>query len=410
MSTDTLTRQPLELHVEVDPKGQVDSVTPVSWTITEELVQTIADLHYTNPHVILIVASRHKETYGKKSTIAYKATKVYAIDLRATPKAYVQFSRPGDNVIIAAVVDLNKEYRLRDVSEWSRQPSRMYFTVNEKKQILEYLDSFDEPIASFIQRVNIPKEFFAKPPRKFTKGLVTQFFPAYAVDQCHFKKRVGISVLLSIPVQIYGVFARLVTLLYGLFMLERGMRVKSFFALNPHDFARGFESSFWLEDKNGKSRVSFWKYLSPPALVVYAFLLALAVLVLSIIPTVVLLVKYDDPFGEFFTWGEFLITALIGDGIAAVIIGLIWLVASYDGREFIADAYWWIATRLRNKSLHGEARSEKAKLSAEQQLIAQLTQRAQASATITTPEDVKDNTIKLAFYNLKMKVCKPFAT
>lgn len=410
VETATLVRQPIELHVEVNPNGEVTPVVPVSWTITEELVQTIADLHYTNPHVLLIVASRRTETYGKKTTYSYDATKTYAIDLMATPKAYVQFSRPGDNVIIAAVVDLVGKYKLREVDSWIKGRQRPYFTVDEKKQDLDYLEEFSDPIASFIQKVAVPKELFAPPPPKFLKSLVTQFFPAYAVDQCHFRKRVIFSSLLSIPVQLYGVFARLLTLLYGLFMLERGMNAKTFFALNPHDFAHSFEGSFWFVDKDLRERDSFWKFLSPPALVIYAAILLIAGFVLSIIPMFYLGIKYEGNIDANFTWGEFLLAALIGDGGLALLIGFIWLVGSRDGRRFASDVEWWFRDRFASKNSGDSARQEAAKLSAEQQLIAQLTQRAQAGSTITKAEDVKDNSIKLLFYNVKMKVCKPFAT
>lgn len=403
-----MTRQPLELHVEVNPAGEVTPVVPVSWTITEELVQTIADLHYTNPHIILIVASRHQETYGDQTTYSYNATKVYAVDLKATPKAYVQFSRPGDNVIIAAVIDIDAKYKLRDISEWTKRPDRMYFEVKEKKQILKSLEDFGRPIASFIQRVTVPKELFAPPPPKFLRSLVTQFFPSYAVDQCHFRKRVIFSSLLSIPVQLYGVFVRLATLLYGMFMLERGMRVRNFFALNPHDFARGFEGSFWFSDKDGADRRSILPFVSPPALVIYAVVLVVAGFVLSIIPYVYMQIKYGDGYDEHFSWGEFLTVAAIGDGALLFIIGFIWLMASRKGYSIRSDIGWWLRQRFAKAPT--DAEREAAKQSAEQQLIAQLKQRALASAMITNADEVKDNSVKLLFYNLKMKVCKPFAT
>lgn len=408
METATLTRRPLELRVEVNPAGEVTPVVPVSWTITEELVQTIADQHYTNPHIILIVASRHQETYGDKTTYRYDATKVYAVNLKATPKAYVQFSRPGDNAIIATVVDLDANYKLNDISNWARRPERMYFTVKEKKQTLSYLEDFGKPIVSFIQRVTVPKELFAPPPPKFLRSLVTQFFPAYAVDQCHFRKRVIFSSLLSIPVQLYGVFARLATLLYGAFMLQRGMRARSFFALNPHDFARGFEGSFWFKDKDGRERANLLAYLNPPMLVVYAVVLTVAIALLSVIPYVYLNIKYGEAFDSKFTVGEFMSIALISDGALLLIAGFIWLMASRTGRRLRTNIAW--SLRQRFTSAPTEAEREVAKQNAEQQLIAQLKQRAQASATITNADEVKDNTVKLLFYNLKMKVCKPFAT
>ncbi len=410
LNTTTGSKQLIELHVEVNPEGEVTPVIPVSWTITEELVQEIADRGFTNPHVLLIVAAKRVEKYGGHSTVSYDPTRVYAIDLKSTPKAYVQFNRPGENVIVAVVVDLASKQMLRVADDWVKGRETPSIWLDDSEKEIEHL-SFFYTFAHFIQKVVVPKELFAPPPPKFLRSLVTQFFPAYAVDQCHFRKRLIMSIIMSIPVQLYGVFARFGSLLYGLFMMKRGMSMRNFFAFNPHDFARGFDKSFWFYTKDGSSRDSWWPLLSPPFLVLFGVILTLFGMFCYATTMVALRIIYGPDFQERpLPFEELVATGVVVNGVIAVVVLGLLTAFTWKGRRLTRRLYEKISNVFNRLKQTDEKELERAKVEAENALISQLRLRAQQSTAITTANDVKNDSIKLKFYDLKAKACKPFAT
>lgn len=402
-------RKAFELHVEVNPAGEVTPVVPVTWTISEEMVGQIEKAAYTNPHVLLMVASRVKKEYGDEYTYRYDVSDVYAVPLTGTPKEYIKFVRPGDSVIVGFIVDIAGDWVVRDIANWQKNPHHVRFEINEKKNTIAEFWSLNY-LASFVQRVTVPAGLFAPPPPKFLRALVQQYFPAYAVDQCHFRKRVIFSSLLSIPVQLYGVFARLFTLLYGVFMLQRGMTAKSFFALNPHDFGNSFQGSFWLEDKEGRDRQGFLWKLTPPRLVMYAIVAITTVVAVSIVPFAVMGIKYGDAVFEKFSIGEFLLWALLCDTVVAIIVGLILLRATYKGRELKRRFQRWMREHLPQTDYDAERERKAAEQeTAQETMMRKLRERALAGTQITQAGDVADNSIHLLFHRTKMAVCKPFA-
>jgi hypothetical protein len=195
-------------------------------------------------------------------------------------------------------------------------------------------------------------------------------------------------------VQLYGIFARLFSLIFALFLGRRGMSVRSFFALHPHDFHRDLGNSFWIEDREGNERPMtnpLW-YINPVSFVIYAF-----VLVVLAIPGVLYLSIFnpmpdETPFLEQ-VWAITKASAII-DPILALIIFFIWINLSRTGRETAKE---WM-TKLSRPAQPTPY------------LYESLGQRKVRQ--ITKPEDVlqvPDTTIALRFNALKAKVCRPFA-
>jgi hypothetical protein len=356
-----------------------------------------------------LVASRTKHRFDKQTIYRYDIRKVHAVSLTATPKQYLQFTRPGDSAIIAMVIDIEDTWKAERVTEWVRSPERVSLQVNEKTNVVSDIwgSSF---VVSFVQRVSVPAELFAPPPPKFLRTLVTQFFPAYAVDQCHFRRRVLLSLPLFAGQQLYGLFARLSTLLFGLFMLQRGMQPKALFAINPHDFARSFEGSFWLEDKKGHDREGFLWKLTPPWLVVYVAFATFGAAMLSLLPMGYLALKYGDALNDSLTIGEFLLTVLAIDGAILVFVGAIVLTVSWKARRGVQRIFRKLFPRKRGMTPEEELKAkETAAELARRTLHEQLLRRASQGSQITSADDVPDNSIRLLFQRTKRAVCKPFA-
>ena len=397
----------LELHMETSEEGEVTPVVPVTWKFTDELVNKLMEGEYANPY--LIIAVGYEETYGyEMDLIHFVPTKVYVRRLLdASPKEFIQFSKVGKNVVLAFVVNVERKSDEALVWKWQRSPGEMSFDHTPKKGHSLDVDTNDDSrfqIASFQHDVIVPAELFAPEPPQFLKTLVNQFhvvFNTKAFDQCDFRRRVLISLTLSVPVQIYGIFARLLSLLYAIIAAKRDISLRKLFALNPHDFGNYLDTSFWYTKKDRSKRNSLIKWLSPPQLLLYAAI-ATGALLPGVAGAYFGSLRYnltlESSVSVGFTFSDVLFWAAIIDSILIGIVGLCLLAFTRKGHRLVKAAFRKVFKQKEYQYT----------IEADPNMFDLL--RKQIKSTVdATPDQVQNKTVHLRFQEIKSWVCKPFA-
>lgn len=400
------TRPMIELSMEADEKGEVAPVIPATWSFSDELVNKLSKKNYTNPYVIIAVG--YEELTGwNNDDPKFRVTKVYVRSLLdASPKEFIQFSKPGTNIVMAFVVNVDGSQDERQLWKYKRHPEAMKFDHVPKRKSFE-IEIWDDSamtkrfnVASFRHDVIVPAEMFAAEPSKPAKALVRQYYPYNdEFDQCHFRKRFLISLALTVPVQIWGVVARVFTLLYAVVFAKRGIQLRLLFALNPHDFGHALWSSFWYEKKDRSKRTSLLKWLSPPQLILYV-LIAAGILLPGLVGA---LLSHLHTVGKAttlssFGFGDVLLWTAIIDPTLVVIVAFCFFFFAENGKRIRRN---W----LRKRAL---AKAESVIPTDPSTMFDLLHKRAQDSADLT-PDKVRNKTLRLKVLDLKMKVCKPFA-
>lgn len=377
----------LELQVVANPDGAATPNTTVAWKLTDELFAQMEEREFHDPHLLLIVASV-KDDY-------YSSTKIYSIRLGTTktPKQYIQFSRAGDNVVIATIIDIKNVGQRACIKNLTHGGATLRFTSRGELCWDGYLEDIPHLRLQTSRRVHVDSRLFPPPPPQWLKRIVRVFYRGQEDDECHFRKRALASIPLMIGLQLYGVLARLAILLFALATGKRGITLRSFFALHPHDFALNLGDSFWTTDSKGNDRPgkSIWWWINPISLLAYAGIIA----VLSIPGALYLMIfnplPKDMPFFE--QLGHSLGAGAIIDPILAFVIFVIWLNLSRNGRRARRS---WMAKI--NEPLQAK------------EIALQSIQQRQPQK-LNSNEDVlqlPDATVSLRFNALKAKVCRPY--
>lgn len=287
-------RPQLQLTIDSNKAGEIEAVATASWELPETLIRELEQSQLHHPAVAVVVARPLPDSSHAKHPY-YRVSKIYVIEDLLVRREKLMF-RSTDNIVFAGIFDLTEQNR-ETITRWKSRPHDFHlFTSYEyyesvmddgdelyKKVRHEALtiaegrrDSLPVELIGDTRRdVLVDARFFAREPSRFMTRLVRSFpFMRDApVDQCGWRKLGLIAIGLSIPLQIYGVFARVATLLFGLFMAMRGMRFAALFDLNPHQFASEMDSSFWLHDSDGYERHVWWKYVTPPYLLLFGAIL-----------------------------------------------------------------------------------------------------------------------------------------
>lgn len=378
-------------------------VAEATWAVSDAVLEKITSGELSNPYVVLLVAERRSYLdYLNKRGYTYHVTDVYIRALHKTPKVFPRFRVAGENVVVAGIVDVTSK-KVNDGLEAAREDPRL-FAINIDEgasadpSILVKADRYYDYIKNInVKFVNVDQNLFAPAPPRWQQALVTHLFGKKAVDQCYFWWRLIFAALLTIPVQVYGLFARVFSLGYGLFMAKRGMEFKKLFALNPHSFGNSFGTSFWFKDKNYQDRQGFLWKLTPPWLLRYAVVLAGAVAVLGGVPLVILYAKY----GSELPWRLFLQTALVVDGALLGMGVLIFFGVTRTGRGLVKRGFGRLFKPLKGKNKPEAAtvlRNERQELA---ERIRHQSEQARAG-------EVKNTDLYLLAYAHKADSCKPY--
>ncbi len=436
MATVTTQAPGLELHFDINPEGEVDSYLPVRWTITEELVNKLLEKGYTSPHIVLVVSSITRYQGNSSLGFDYDTRKVYAKALTETPMQYVQFVSKGDNLVSAHIIDLADVDTRHALDSAKRRPGQLNLPITtlnqfedqvaastpkrirvrrtggyyeERHDKLRINNKYAQVITSAIQRVQVPSEFFAKEPPAWQQNIAGLFFDdVKGVDQCASWKKLIWGMVLFLPFQFYGLFARVGTLLYALFVGKRRLPLKELFALHPHEFARAikYEPTFWFHEANGRERTArdFVQWISPLAILIYAAFAALATLVayvVGILTTWAIRMVLGEPLRDPIAYVTLFSRGFIG---LAVLITVIWLVRLTTKKG--ASQRRAIAGFIKSRLTHTKTVSEL--LEASQARENKLSRELRAVAALTA-NDIKPDTIELRVSQFKGTHCKPFS-
>ncbi len=376
----------LQLHVVADPDGQALSNTTAAWKLTDELFAQMQEKGFQDPHLLLIVASADDDYCT--------ATKAYSIRLGTSriPKQHIQFSRAGTNLVIATIVDVQNAEQRSDIHNITHGGASLRLSPNGLIHWDGYLESIPNLGLQTSQKVYVDSNNFAPPPPRWLKRIVAVFFRGQEDDQCHFRKRAIASIFGMIGLQLYGIFARPVILLFALMAGKRGITFRSFFALRPHDFARNLGDSFWTTDDKANERPisSPWWWINPVSFLVYIAVLGVLALPGLSFLSIFRPLPADMPFFEQF-W-QCLVMGLIIDPLIAIAIFLIWLFSG-NGRRTRRSWFATIGMLFQPKP-------------PALQVIQQ-----QQPQQLNSNDDVlqlPDSTVALRFNAIKAMVCRPY--
>lgn len=196
----------LKLNIH-DPDATTGSV-PLSWCVSPELLQRLADYQVEDPHLLIVAAKVGEEFIPLHIKHEWRMLAPLTDGL-----AYVSFPTSGPCRIHAIVVGDHKyqenkrqgrQFLLRNRAVWDRQvldgdgticdyiharwdPSYRHYGIIEERTEEDELRGWRAVTASL--DVDVPAEVFAKKPWAWEAAWVNAWFNAEPIDQCEFRKR-----------------------------------------------------------------------------------------------------------------------------------------------------------------------------------------------------------------------------
>ncbi len=160
---------------QVDGKVQ-DATVLVRWCINQETVDELKGRKINDPYLLISSAPKGADRDDRRKSFRILAPLDQLM-------RYVQFRRPGENIISAAIVwgDNLYEYICRDGYGYGYKRSFMEDSPRYRPQWKELYTAEIEVV--------VPDGTFAKEPPAWEKKWVNMFFSYEAVDQCDFRRR-----------------------------------------------------------------------------------------------------------------------------------------------------------------------------------------------------------------------------
>jgi hypothetical protein len=440
-------KEPLQLFVDQDPDGQVDSVVPVRWCISAEVAQQIKVLEINDPQLLIVISNDEKEVDRRLVSLWNQME-------------YIQFRRPGANKIHAAILwspdgsqvvrakvkardddgdytmpligrlqpkvdrlearktEVHSEYRyqleLRDKLlaklDWRLDEARK--TDEEVFGVRRSFDSIKRLDAEAEFDVSVPEAMFAKEPPTWMRwlGEFFNFWPrTKAVDQCDLRRRAILSACLIpfwgmwkvLQVALWAIWW-LVNLLNLVVMLLVGMRSIDF----KYAFADGSPPGIEVMWQDAKPSVWWYKKEA----LTYGTYYTRRLSVLSVINPVVLILACAVGYGiARFGLAEDLLQGLMF-ALSAVLsfaigIGIVLLVSPWMSRR--SDAKTKEKEEARKQLEREAALASRTRLERD---LADLTCDSMLTAPVTIDALPKRRrTVHLRFQATKASVCRPFA-
>jgi len=428
----------LELEIDADKRGQVDSRTPIRWCVGRSILEEIESRGFRNPYIVVIVRNRVAASDYDQAYRYWQDTAIYAAPLTAE-LMYVSFTRPGRNDLRAFVIEMNL-----DAAKWIRE-IRGRIRKADGESILDEAGHLSERVARYKgmknslkwfdttarQRVIVPAEMFAPEPAGWRKALVYAVFGSNKKgrDQCDFRKRFIFAVpacLVLVP----GMFALKVAgtalwMAFGSFPKRSHWRY--FKPLNFDWDLDEMSDSWWW---NGKKALVLG-FLNPPVLLILPSVVWLVLHVpLRHYHTVVdghshghHVAWYPMSWISLVKWVDGSLIALVL-GAATLVVAVLVLAAGIAGLaahypkstrlavKFILEPIQWAQRRWRQWRDAAEQdrrrKAQEAIKKLELELIA-MTCRADARQVSLAALPEEKQTVYLRFQDLKTKVWRPFA-
>lgn len=372
-----------------DSTERADATMPLRWCVSKEALGMLQEAGATDPYIFILIQHGFSETAR------------YLVPLKDEMR-FIEFRRPGRNIIHAAIVWEHKngrflerslmrkdgygDYRCSFIEPHPKNFVNGYFVGHET-----YSDQYQSLGATTLD-VEVPQNMFAKEPPRWLSAWVNYWFTWAPVDQCHFRRRMlvaftiqPIAVLVAVIVE----FALKFGILLGLAFLGIPGRWKKLLSPDPgfgdsvSDLYPG-KSSIFFSGPRRWYRPFLW-LISPPALLL-AYIYHLAH------PNV--------------PWSDMLIL-LCGMAVCWILGELVVESMVWSLKRIIQPALDRLFDHLRFRTMESiPAREPQRNLVEELSYLACDRTPRVASVKALAPER---QTLYLRFQDIKSKVCRPFA-
>lgn len=399
---------------------------PVRWCLSrKEELKKLKKCGVNKPHVLIVVKNSSHE-YRQLVPIGQVM-------------AYVQFHRPGENTIHAAVVWHEKD-NVRQLKSFFLEKYRSGTYENEVLRYDEEL-GFREDWYSLEQECNyhrldgtasiaviVPGEFFSKEPSRIERWWVNLFFEHRPIDQCHFRRRR----MLAYSVQPFAVLAWAIVITIARFigalvLSIAGMRGTDWSpVIHPFRYPTGDikkqvkkgNSVFW-RNKGGTKHPWYVLILTPPVYVITVTLLILGGLLAQFFSLASMM-----PWWYYAVAGVILPLAIIT--VAAVIyaiLTLVWavltaLIFKPITNWFASNSDAWEQMKQKRRQLARERKKRKQRAAEEKLLIERAAIHKELEEFLACNGELQPSinalpiakrTVYLRFLDLKAQICKPYA-
>lgn len=363
-----------ELHI-ADTNVSSGAVA-LSWCTDIEQLKKLAEANVLDPQVVISVvpqggAAMH---YEQRQVVPLK-------DLMA----YITFRKPGTNRVFSFIVDSSpREAKAR----WLARSQGTF-----DSSIADYCgDDWSYTTNTFNNMraaplvVDVPSELFAPEPAAWEKAWVNNLFHEKSVDQCAFRRRRMFAYTVQPVLMLLAVLIRMLPLSISLLF---GLRAASFKTLNPVtydmddavqvlNFGKG--SYFIRQIDDSESETSVLKWISYVART-YCLLpfMPLSLIILTVL----------------FKTGIWIPFFLLVLGVL-LIIGTIAFIATGTFTEIYHAVYDYLSVPKEAWYM---------KTDQIQYIVCDGKQKARTLQDLPSEK----RTLRLHYYNLKSKICKPFA-
>jgi hypothetical protein len=398
MTVETTTEPTIGIRVQPEKNGMLDPRILVMFDPSPELYQRLKAYEFENPHLLVAVSSVVEIDYGEGAVdTQYEQTSTYLVPLRQL-FTYVQFARPGKNRISVTVVNIDKT----DASQ-ATKIRRGYKVVATDNGNINSSNGLARSYVQAFQDVDIPQQVFAPPPTGWKKFLVSQYFSGKGDDQCGFRRRWMVGLVIAVLHQLAGVIVRPAAVLWAVLGLQRDISWKSIRSYQLTAVVANSGTSRWTTDSKGHDRDGagyYLRFISPLAFGIYAaVLVVLSTIVFGIFNIIQIHDTGSDQAHPLVGWG-WMDTFWV---VNSVMLGILLLIGVFAIGGFVIGL---ISSQTAEQR---RAAAELARKRSFDKLFTHMASAPRVDGDVTweaIPEEAK--TLHLRFNHIKTKVCKPF--
>jgi len=372
----------LKLIIEEKDQKVQSATVPLRWCVDKRDLEALKREKVVNPHVLIVTVANSQEMTRQLAPLDQMM-------------AYVQFRKPGKNTIFAAVITNYRDDNYNDLwKKYLRKKDGHYRTdvIDSEGQFLGQGGTVDIEYAEI--DITVPDDLFAPEPPAWEKKWVNLFFGSSPRDQCEYRKRriiaytlqpVLVAIWLILKIFIGLAMVILLVLLCGM----RGIRFKPLF----HPFGDNLTSIWWHRERTVFKPEVGTDYRT------LKFLLPLAPVYWLSVYAVVSLISFALP-GKGYGYGY------LSEAIYPTILivgGSMAFLSLFDIIDFLLRIY---------NAKQKKSKAEKREYEIEQKYEFDLQALACNHADLKPRLDAlpkSRRTIYLRFWDLKAKVCRPFA-
>jgi hypothetical protein len=355
---------------------------PITWCVDEKLLERLTKEKIKNPHVLLVV---------KNITSGHESRHLVALEKGAE---YIQFYGPGKNLVFAMLVWDSEKARKENLEARFLNTDRGRFqtsVLNKREKGYELNSTLDDTMVfNTIDdcaelTVNVFKELFATPRNDWHYKWVNFWFEKAPRDECDFRKRILFSYSLKPVLAFFYAFIKILSgFIFGSFLFGIGSKTVNWEAVfSPFDSK--FDEIWDRVDMDYEDRRwgwNIWLWIFKP--VFFLFIFGIVFFTGN--------VEGQNEAERFLSVGDAALITLF------IMIGM-WLVLLICSG--IAEGVIWFTRR-------GDQKAKE-----QMKVIPNYDEELEFLLCTQTPKDGaitgKRKSFHLRFWDVKAKVCKPFA-